>query len=139
MKKVIFIAIIIVIAGVVGFKLLTGENKMINKEGVIMETLKEGTGAEAKNGDKVTAHYTGTLESGMKFDSSLDRRTPFGFTLGVGQVIKGWDIGILGMKIGEKRKLTIPGDLAYGQGGVPGLIPPNATLIFEVELLGINQ
>src|SRR3989344_8813603 len=138
MKKVIFIAIIVII-GFIGFKLLTSEKKMINKEGVIIEILREGTGAEAENGDKVTAHYTGTLESGMKFDSSLDRRTPFGFTLGVGQVIKGWDIGILGMKIGEKRKLTIPGDLAYGQGGVPGLIPPNATLIFEVELLGINQ
>ena len=112
---------------------------MINKEGVIIEILKEGTGAEAKNGDKVTAHYTGTLEDGMKFDSSLDRGTPFSFTLGAGQVIRGWDIGILSMKINEKRKLTIPGDLAYGQGGVPGLIPPNATLIFEVELLGINQ
>ena len=138
MKKVIFIAIIVII-GFIGFKLLTSEKKMINKEGVIIEILKEGTGAEAKNGDKVTAHYTGTLEDGMKFDSSLDRGTPFSFTLGAGQVIRGWDIGILGMKINEKRKLTIPGDLAYGQGGVPGLIPPNATLIFEVELLGINQ
>ena len=138
MKKVIFIAIIVII-GFIGFKLLTSEKKMINKEGVIIEILKEGTGAEAKNGDKVTAHYTGTLEDGMKFDSSLDRGTPFSFTLGAGQVIRGWDIGILSMKINEKRKLTIPGDLAYGQGGVPGLIPPNATLIFEVELLGINQ
>jgi FKBP-type peptidyl-prolyl cis-trans isomerase len=103
-----------------------------------IETLKAGDGVEAKNGDKVSVHYTGTLENGQKFDSSVDRGTPFSFTLGAGQVIRGWDLGVLGMKNGEKRKLTIPADLAYGAAGAGGLIPPNATLIFEVELLSIN-
>lgn len=103
-----------------------------------IETLKEGSGAEAKTGDNVSAHYTGTLENGEKFDSSLDRGEPFQFTLGIGQVIRGWDEGIIGMKTGEKRKLTIPPELGYGTEGISGKIPPNATLIFEVELLKIN-
>ena len=102
-----------------------------------IEVLKEGTGEEAKNNDKVTVHYTGTLENGTKFDSSLDRGDPFVFTLGVGDVIKGWDQGVLGMKVGEKRKLTIPSELGYGTRGA-GSIPPNATLIFEVELLEVE-
>lgn len=101
------------------------------------EILKEGEGETAQNGDKVSVHYVGTFESGEKFDSSLDRGEPFSFTLGAGQVIKGWDLGVLGMKAGEKRKLTIPYDLAYGEQGY-GPIPPKATLIFEVELLEIN-
>ncbi len=103
-----------------------------------MEVLKEGTGEAAKNGDTVSVHYVGTLQDGTKFDSSIDRGTPFSFTLGAGQVIKGWDLGILGIKVGEKRKLTIPSDLAYGAQGY-GPIPGGATLIFEVELLSINQ
>jgi FKBP-type peptidyl-prolyl cis-trans isomerase len=113
-------------------------NQKMDKQGVQIEILKEGTGTAAKNGDKVSVHYTGTLENGTKFDSSVDRGTPFEFSLGAGQVIPGWDIGVEGMKIGEKRKLTIPSELAYGSRGAGGVIPPNATLIFEVELLGIK-
>ncbi|MEI6379009.1 MAG: FKBP-type peptidyl-prolyl cis-trans isomerase [Candidatus Falkowbacteria bacterium] len=100
-------------------------------------TLKAGKGAGAKTGDKVTVHYTGTLTDGSKFDSSLDRGQPFVFNLGAGQVIAGWDQGLLGMKVGEKRKLYIPASLGYGDNGV-GPIPPKSTLIFEVELLKIN-
>lgn len=105
---------------------------------LIIETLQEGFGEGAKNGDKLQMHYTGTLEDGVKFDSSLDRGVPFEFVLGQGQVIQGWEQGILGMKAGEKRKLIIPGHLAYGEAGIPNRIPPNAVLIFEVELLKIN-
>ena len=103
-----------------------------------IEILSEGQGEEAKDGDNVSVHYIGTLEDGTKFDSSIDRGTPFDFNLGAGQVIKGWDLGVLGMKIGEKRKLIISSILAYGENGIPGAIPPNATLIFEVELLEIK-
>ena len=105
---------------------------------VKIKTLKEGAGAPAKNGDKLSMHYVGTLENGKKFDSSRDRGTPFEFTLGTGEVIKGWDVGILGMKVGEIRRLTIPPELGYGARGAGSLIPPNATLIFEVELLKIK-
>lgn len=103
-----------------------------------IENLKQGTGRLADVGNTVTVHYTGTFENGTKFDSSLDRGEPFTFNLGAGQVIKGWEQGILGMKIGEKRKLTLSPDLAYGEMGRPGAIPPNAVLIFEVELLEIQ-
>lgn len=94
-----------------------------------------GTGAEATAGKKVAVHYTGRLTDGTKFDSSLDRGTPFTFALGAGQVIKGWDIGIAGMKVGGKRKLVIPSDMAYGSRGFPPVIPPGATLVFDVELV----
>ncbi len=100
--------------------------------------LQVGTGDEAKAGKTVSVHYTGWLENGQKFDSSLDRRQPFQFALGAGQVIQGWDQGVAGMKVGGKRKLTIPANLGYGARGAGGVIPPNATLIFEVELLGVK-
>jgi FKBP-type peptidyl-prolyl cis-trans isomerase len=96
-----------------------------------------GKGAEAVNGKAVTVHYTGTLKDGTKFDSSVDRKEPFTFTLGAGQVIKGWEQGIVGMKVGGKRKLTIPPELAYGANAV-GAIPANSTLIFDVELLEVK-
>lgn len=119
------------------------EEKKINPENnetktVKIEILQEGSGEASKTGDLVTVHYTGTLENGTKFDSSLDRDAPFDFTLGQNKVIQGWELGVLGMKVGEKRKLTIPPELGYGSQGAGGLIPPNATLIFQIELLKIN-
>ena len=103
--------------------------------GLQYEELQEGEGALAESGQHVTVHYTGWLTSGEKFDSSKDRNDPFVFPLGGGRVIRGWDEGVQGMKIGGKRKLTIPPDLGYGAHGAGGVIPPNATLVFEVELL----
>ncbi|HBH79933.1 MAG TPA: peptidylprolyl isomerase [Nitrospira sp.] len=97
-----------------------------------------GTGDVAVVGKNVNVHYTGWLENGKKFDSSVDRGQPFSFPLGAGRVIKGWDEGVQGMKVGGKRKLTIPSDLGYGSRGAGGVIPPNATLIFDVELLGVR-
>ncbi len=106
--------------------------------GLTIETLAEGSGDPAEAGHVVTVHYTGWLEDGTKFDSSMDRNSPFQFNLGAGQVIRGWDEGVAGMQPGGKRKLTIPAELGYGAQGAGGVIPPNATLIFEVELLAIN-
>lgn len=100
-----------------------------------IEDLKVGSGAEAKAGQSVAVHYVGTLTNGSKFDSSRDRGEPFEFRLGAGQVIKGWDQGVAGMKVGGLRKLTIPPDLGYGARGFPPVIPGNSTLVFEVELL----
>jgi FKBP-type peptidyl-prolyl cis-trans isomerase len=108
-------------------------------QGMKVEILTQGSGATAKSGDTVTVNYVGTLQDGTKFDSSIDRGQPFEFTLGQNSVIQGWELGVAGMKVGEKRKLTIPPELGYGSQGAGGVIPPNATLLFEIDLLGINK
>tara|TARA_Y100000310_G_scaffold310154_1_gene355077 strand:+ start:703 stop:1338 length:636 start_codon:yes stop_codon:yes gene_type:complete len=114
----------------------TNDTAMTNE--LKVEDLVLGEGTEATSGAKVSVNYLGTLTDGTKFDSSYDRGIPFSFTLGAGEVIKGWDMGVSGMKIGGKRKLTIPSDLAYGDQEAGNLIPPGATLVFEVELLGVE-
>ncbi|MCG6168303.1 FKBP-type peptidyl-prolyl cis-trans isomerase [Leptospira sanjuanensis] len=106
-------------------------------EDLVIKDIRVGTGKEAFSGSNVTVHYVGTLTNGKKFDSSRDRRTPFTFNLGAGEVIKGWDRGVRGMKEGGIRKLTIPPELGYGSRGAGAAIPPNSTLIFEVELLKV--
>jgi FKBP-type peptidyl-prolyl cis-trans isomerase FkpA len=103
-----------------------------------VETITSGAGPSPKRGDTVTVHYTGWLTDGSKFDSSVDRDEPFSFVLGTGQVIQGWDEGVAKMRVGDKVRLTIPPEMAYGEQGYPGAIPPKATLIFEVELLKID-
>ena len=113
------------------------QNSNMDIQGMKVEVLKEGSGTAAKNDDNVTVHYTGMLADGKVFDSSIDRNAPFTFQVGKERVIKGWDLGVVGMKVGEKRKLTIPPALAYGATGFL-MIPANATLTFEVELLKIN-
>ena len=112
--------------------------EITTKSGLKYQDLKQGAGDAAKAGDTVEVHYVGTLTDGKKFDSSRDRNEPFVFKLGAGKVIKGWDEGVAGMKAGGKRKLTIPPELAYGKRGAGADIPPDATLIFEVELLKIK-
>lgn len=109
-----------------------------NMEELVKEDLVVGTGAEAVSGKTVSVHYLGTLTDGTKFDSSYDRNTPFEFVLDQGEVIQGWDEGVAGMKVGGKRKLTIPPSLGYGAQGAGDVIPPNATLVFEVELLDVK-
>jgi len=145
---IIIIVLIIIIAGV--YFLFQNKSAPASQEntnqgnyemiqGMKVEVLKEGTGVQAKSGDYVTVNYVGTLENGTKFDSSIDRGTPFPFTLGAGEVIKGWDLGVLGMRVGEKRKLTVPPELGYGNNAVGGVIPANSTLIFEVDMLEIGK
>ncbi|WP_291423026.1 FKBP-type peptidyl-prolyl cis-trans isomerase [Deinococcus sp.] len=110
----------------------------MSSDQLIVEKYYEGSGAPAQAGKMVSVHYTGTLENGQKFDSSHDRGAPIQFPLGVGYVIPGWDQGIAQMRVGDKAKLTIPGALGYGEQGIPGVIPPNATLIFDVELVEVR-
>ena len=112
--------------------------RQVTKSGLAFEDTLVGSGDQPKSGDRVTVHYTGYLTDGKKFDSSVDRNSPFSFVLGVGQVIKGWDEGVATMKVGGKRKLIVPPNLGYGQRGAGGVIPPNAELIFDVELLGVK-
>lgn len=117
--------------------LMTSENIITTDSGLQYVELEAGTGATPQRGQTVVVHYTGTLENGKKFDSSRDRGTPFSFKIGVGQVIQGWDEGVGSMRVGGRRKLIIPPELGYGSRGAGGVIPPNATLIFDVELLRI--
>jgi len=116
--------------------------KQKTNSGLMYEVLQEGTGVSPQKGKQVTVHYTGWLDKngglGAKFDSSVDRGEPFTFVIGVGQVIKGWDEGVMNMKVGEKRRLIIPAELGYGARGAGSVIPPNATLIFDVELLKVS-
>jgi FKBP-type peptidyl-prolyl cis-trans isomerase len=144
----IVIAVIILILIAVGVYFLiqpkssTNQNQQTSSsfdiQGMKVEILKQGTGEGAKAGDNISVNYVGTFPDGTKFDSSIDRGAPFPYTLGQNQVIQGWELGILGMKVGEKRKLTIPPELAYGAAGRPPIIPQNATLIFEIDMLSIN-
>jgi FKBP-type peptidyl-prolyl cis-trans isomerase FkpA len=115
-----------------------GGNEVTTASGLKYQDTKVGTGAEAKAGQTAVVHYTGWLTDGKKFDSSKDRGQPFSFPLGGGRVIKGWDEGVQGMKVGGTRKLTIPANLGYGAQGAGGVIPPNATLVFEVDLLELR-
>ena len=118
---------------------LESADTRVTSSGLTITDLTLGEGAEAAAGQTVVVHYRGTLENGKQFDASYDRVTPFSFPLGAGRVIKGWDEGVQGMKVGGKRTLVIPPDLAYGSRGAGGVIPPDATLIFEVELLDVKK
>ena len=117
----------------------SAENTVTTDSGLQYVVIEEGDGASPQTGQRVFVHYVGTLEDGTKFDSSRDRGRPFDFTIGQGQVIKGWDEGVGMMKVGDRRKLIIPPELGYGARGAGGVIPPNATLIFDVELLRIGS
>jgi FKBP-type peptidyl-prolyl cis-trans isomerase len=147
-QRIAIIVIVVLLIAVGGYSLYKSQSPsapeisdadlITTSSGLQYQDLEVGAGAQAKPGDQVSVHYTGWLEDGTKFDSSLDRNEPFQFQLGAGMVIKGWDEGVSDMKVGGKRKLVIPSNLGYGAAGAGGVIPPNATLFFEVELLAIN-
>lgn len=144
-KRILIIIIIVLIAVILGLYLIVanlGQNifsgSSFEIQGMKVEVLQQGSGQEVKANDRVTVNYVGMLSDGTKFDSSIDRNTPFTFTLGQGKVIRGWDLGIEGMKVGEKRRLIIPPELAYGSASFL-MIPANATLIFEVEMLAVSK
>lgn len=158
LKKIVIISIVLALVGIVVFSQMSNKSEDSSPSDTStdvsnttpttipdtspsaelkIENIKLGTGKEVQAGDTVTINYVGTLENGQKFDSSYDRNQPLETQIGVGQVIKGWDEGVIGMKVGGKRKLTIPPDFAYGPRGV-GTIPPNSTLIFELELLDVR-
>ena len=140
-QRILLIALVIfsiAAIAVLAFQNFNQNNQPIDPTGLVIEDLVVGSGPAVKNGDTVSVHYTGTLLNGQKFDSSRDRGEPFTFTIGVSQVIQGWQEGLIGMQAGGIRKLTIPPELAYGQQGAGnGAIPPNSTLIFEIELMEI--
>ena len=150
MKKVFFIVTLVIILIIIGCEETNSKEKSMSDNKTGKENLIEtasglkyyeisiGSGAQPQAGKSVTVHYTGTLADGKKFDSSVDRGDPFSFIIGVGQVIKGWDEGVMSMKIGGKRMLIIPSELGYGTRGAGSVIPPNAELHFEVELLGVQ-
>lgn len=142
-SSIIIVAISVLAATFGGGAMVSSEQPSNAQEVTTSSGLKYvdqvvGAGEVAVAGKTASVHYTGWLENGKKFDSSVDRGQPFSFPLGAGRVIKGWDEGVQGMKVGGKRKLTIPSDLGYGSRGAGGVIPPNATLIFDVELLGVR-
>ena len=147
--RIAIIVILVLVVALVAFFAIQKSNKKTNtatgggnmittQSGLQYQDLVAGAGAEAVAGKSVTVHYTGTLQDGSQFDSSVDRNQPYSFTLGAGQVIPGWDEGVAGMKVGGKRKLVIPPNLAYGAQGYPPVIPANATLTFDVELLDVK-
>lgn len=142
-KAIVFLVLAAVAVAAVLFIIFRGVGSSTQGEVTTTSGLKYidevvGTGASPKPGQNVTVHYTGTLENGTKFDSSVDRGQPYSFRIGTGAVIKGWDEGVMTMKVGGKRRLIVPAKLGYGSAGFPPSIPPNATLIFEVELLSVN-
>ena len=139
MKKIIGAGVAVIVIGGAIFLYINNKNNTNKSMGLEIKTTQVGTGdRKTKVGDTISVHYTGKLTDGKKFDSSLDRGTPFEFKIGQGMVIAGWEKGLLDMKVGEKRTLTIPSDMGYGSRGAAGVIPPNATLIFDVELMGIK-
>lgn len=150
-KKILITSVIIIVIIGLGLYLMLNSNKISSNsksnstngttyeiQGMKVEILKNGSGVPAKVDDRVTTHYVGTFQNGKEFDSSIGRNEPFTFQLGADKVIKGWDLGLVGMKVGETRRLTIPYELAYGADGYPPFIPPKTTLIFEITLLSIN-